>query len=158
MYSLHFTVLIYHCTMYTVNCTAGRISLYNAHWSKGGHQDFSSKHKKIIFLSNVIIFSWKVHHMKGYCCILVLFYTLIFFILRRRRKMLSPLMQSCPQTLDITFLKIWKLVYLHNSNRIATNETEPFYCITSTSEEKKYTGKQRTSSHLVQIQALNLTK
>ena len=56
------------------------------------------------------------------------------------------------------FSKIRKLVFLHNSNRISTNETVPFSRITSTSEEQKYTGKQRTCSHLVIIHALNLTK
>ena len=49
-----------------------------------------------------------------------------------------------------------KVVFLPNSNRIATNETGPFSCITSYSKEQKYTKKQRTSSHLVQIQAMKI--
>ena len=74
--------------------------------------------------------------------------------------MLSPLMQFCPICLDtlVTTLEKMKICFFYNSNRNATNETEPFSCITSTSEEQKYTRKQRTRCHVVQIRALNLRK
>ena len=91
--------------------------------------------------------------MKVNCCILVFFHLL--FSWEKGGKCL-PLLCKLWKRLELKFSKIWKLVFLHNSNRMTANETEPFSCITSTFKEQRYTRKERTSSHLVQIPAPNL--
>ena len=101
----------------------------------------SSPHEREFLYFGILfnfLFSWE----KGGNC-----YLLLCYPVRRVKK-----------TLVITFVKNWNLVFLHNLNRSATNETEPFSFITSTSEEQNKLEKQRTSSYLVQIHALNPTK
>ena len=60
------------------------------------------------------------------------------------------------------FFKTMIVYFLKYLPHIALKKTQAllayFFLLTSTSEKQNYTRKQRDSSHLVQIQAINLTK
>ena len=83
--------------------------------------------------------------MKGYCCILVFCFSIFFSNEKGWKCYLLSCNPVCKvkKMLVITFFKNMKVVFLPNWNLISKNETEPLSCITSSSEEQKYTKKNK---------------